>query len=429
MNFRKCLLALTVAATLAPLSAQATNGYFSIGYGAKARGLAGAVTAFPQDAMAAAANPAGIAHVGHRADVNVNVFSPVREASVGSGHTESEMNGFIVPSGGYVRPVNDQLTVGITAYANGGMNTFYENDAAGTDTVNLYGAPHNLGVDLAQLIFAPTIAYKINDTHTVGASLLVGYQQFKAYGLQSFYGFKSSGVMNDDGLTNQGYDDAWGVGVRVGWQGNISDKLSLGAAYSSKIYMDEFDKYDQLFAEDGDFDIPANYSVGLAYKATPKSTVTFDIQHIQYSDVKSIANAGPSTGTCGMGTPFCAGQGALGLDNGLGFGWNDMTIFKLGWLYEHNDKFTYRFGVSHGDQPIDDDETLFNVLAPAVIETHATAGFSYRPNGKDDQEFTFTYMHAVHNKVKGDPYAFFGNAVPEIEMYQHAFEFAYAWTF
>ena len=65
MNLRKSLMALTVAATLAPLSAQATNGYFSIGYGAKARGLAGAVTALPQDSMAAAVNPAGIAFVGH----------------------------------------------------------------------------------------------------------------------------------------------------------------------------------------------------------------------------------------------------------------------------------------------------------------------------------------------------------------------------
>jgi long-chain fatty acid transport protein len=228
------------------------------------------------------------------------------------------------------------------------------------------------------------------------------------------------------GLTDQGYDDAWGVGVRVGWQGNISEKLTLGAAYSSKIYMDEFDDYDFLFAEQGDFDIPANWSVGLAYKVTPKSTATFDIQHIQYSDVKAIANTGPAL----TGAPFdVVNRGGLGADNGLGFGWNDMTIFKLGWLYEHNDKFTYRFGVSHGDQPIDDDEVLFNVLAPAVIETHLTAGFSYRPSGKDDQEFTFTYMHGVHNKVKGDPLPSFGGIVPEIEMYQHAFEFEYSWKF
>ncbi|MGD9000956.1 MAG: outer membrane protein transport protein, partial [Granulosicoccaceae bacterium] len=412
MNFRKSLLALTVAATLAPLSAQATNGYFSIGYGAKARGIAGAATALPQDSMAAAVNPAGIAHVGNRADVNVNIFSPVREAqsafsknnpnpmfATGTNlNSDSSMNGFIIPSGGYVRELNDQMSAGITIYANGGMNTYYENDTV-IGPVNLFGAQTNLGVDLAQLIFAPTIAYKINDTHSVGAALLVGYQRFKAYGLQNFCGLKADGTCNpmtgvgigtdaaNKGLTDQGYDDAWGVGVRIGWQGNISDKLTLGAAYSSKIYMDEFDKYDKLFAEDGDFDIPANWSVGLAYKATPKVTVSADIQHIQYSDVKSIANAGPAINAMNVlavdGMNMMDATYRLGADDGLGFGWDDMTILKVGAIYEYNDKFTYRFGLSHGEQPIDDDQLAFNILAPAVVETHLTAGFSYRPSGKD----------------------------------------------
>jgi long-chain fatty acid transport protein len=54
--------------------------------------------------------------------------------------------------------------------------------------------------------------------------------------------------------------------------------------------MEEFDKYSGLFAEQGDFDIPANMTVGLAWDVTPTSTVVFDIQHIWYGDVDSIAN-------------------------------------------------------------------------------------------------------------------------------------------
>jgi long-chain fatty acid transport protein len=424
MNFRKHLTAVAVAAAVAvPATAHATNGYFSIGYGAKSRGIAGAGTALPQDAMAAAANPAGIAHVGHRADVNVLFFSPEREASTGVGRDTSDLNGFIIPSGGYVKPYNNQTSLGLTIYANGGMNTYYD---TADGAPNLFGAPsENLGVDLAQLIFAPTIAHKFNDTHTVGASLLVGYQRFKAYGLSSFAGFTRSGTTNN--LTNQGYDDAWGLGLRVGWQGNISERLTLGAAYSSKIYMDEFDDYDELFAEQGDFDIPANWSLGMSYKVNPKWTVSADVQQIEYSDVDSISNPGPYN----TGAPFdVINRGFLGDDNGLGFGWDDMTILKLGAIYEHDDKFTYRFGLSYGEQPIDDDEALFNVLAPAVIETHATAGFTYRPSGKDDQEITFTYMHAFENDIRGDGNDFFAGGAPvSLEMYQHAFEFAYSWKF
>jgi hypothetical protein len=47
-----------------PLLANATNGYFSHGYGAKSQGMAGVGIALPQDALAAATNPAGTALVG-----------------------------------------------------------------------------------------------------------------------------------------------------------------------------------------------------------------------------------------------------------------------------------------------------------------------------------------------------------------------------
>lgn len=399
--------------------------------------------------MAAAVNPAGMAHVGNRADINVEVFSPIRDGESPIGHSTSGADGFIIPSGGYVRNIDDKLTAGITIYANGGMNTTYDHDLtapppfpAGTPA-NLYGYPNEgLGVDLAQLIFAPTIAYKINESHTVGASLLVGYQRFKARGLQGFCGLKGDGTCNpmtgagvgsaaaNKGLTNQGYDDAWGYGLRVGWQGKMSENVTLGAAYSSKIYMDEFDKYDKLFAEDGDFDIPANWSVGIAAKVTPKTTVSFDIQQIDYSDVNSIANHGPTTNN--PMNPFAEGQTFLGTDNGLGFGWDDMTIFKVGAVYEHDAHFTYRFGYSHTEQPIGNDEIAFNILAPAVVEDHVTAGFTYRPTGKDDNEVTVAFMHAFHNKEKGAyPQAFNGGfpGQASIEMYQNAVEIGYSWKF
>ena len=53
-------------------------------------------------------------------------------------------------------------------------------------------------------------------------------------------------------------------------------------------------RYENLFAEQGDFDIPENYSIGFAYDFTPKWTAAFDIQRINWSDVRSIGNPGPA---------------------------------------------------------------------------------------------------------------------------------------
>ncbi|GMR08793.1 MAG: outer membrane protein transport protein [Gammaproteobacteria bacterium] len=453
---KNIILAGLLSAGLAfPLTAFATNGYFSIGYGPKSRGLAGASVAHSTDSMAAAVNPAGISNVGHRADFSVELFSPIREAQSGMGgpgagpvHQDSQSNYFLIPSGGYVRDIGNNLTAGITIYANGGMNTSYRDNAAALGGgASIFGATSDAGVDLAQMIFAPTIAWKFLPKHSIGASLLIGYQQFKAYGLQNFCSLKAGsggaacpafgGIGSpgaNKGLTNQGYDRVWGLGVRVGYQGQITDNVSIGAAYSSKIGMSEFDKYDKLFAEDGDFDIPANWSVGLAVKATPRLTVTADIQRIEYGDIRAIANHGPTTSGLNV---FAEGQGFLGANNGLGFGWDDMTIFKLGVEYNANNKWTLRGGISRGDQPIGNDEITFNILAPAVIETHVTAGFTYRPAGKADNEWNFAYMYAVNNEESGafpDGFCGAGGTLncpikSKIEMYQHAFELGYSWKF
>ena len=448
MKFSKHLIAVaTAAAILAPATASATAGYFSLAYGAKSRGIAGAATALSQDTYAAATNPAGMAKAVGTNDVGILVFSPIRGASTPqTGNLEhgSGSNGFIIPSGGFVRKLNDKMTWGMSIYANGGLNSNYDDsDNPAANGRNPFGYPDRLGVDLAQLIFAPTITYELNKNHTFGASLLVGYQQFKAHGLQGFCGLKGDGLCDgtntdpdigtaaaNKGLTNQGYDSAWGTGLRVGWQGKLSENVSVGAAYSTKIYMAEFDKYDKLFAEQGDFDIPANWSVGIAGKVSPKVTLSADIQRILYSDVKAIANDGPLTNN--PSNVFPDGNNFLGTDNGLGFGWEDVTVFKIGAIYEHNANFTYRFGYAHNTKAFDDDQLAFNVLAPATIRDHVTAGFTYRPNGKDNQQVTFTFMHAIEESQSGAyPAAFNGGTAgrTRLEMYQNAFDFQYSWTY
>ena len=81
--------------------------------------------------------------------------------------------------------------------------------------------------------------------------------------------------------------------MRVGWIGELSPSLTLGASVASKVYMKEFDDYDNLFAEQGDFDLPANFTVGATFKATPKLNLSFDFQRILYEGVASISNPGP----------------------------------------------------------------------------------------------------------------------------------------
>jgi long-chain fatty acid transport protein len=417
---RKILLAAATAAALAPCAALATTGYFAHGYGIKAKAMGGVGIALPQDALAAASNPAGIAWIGDRIDLGADWFTPDRGATItGAGapgangtYDGNDTASFLIPEFGYNRVISPSLTFGVAVYGNGGMNTDYK-----TNPFGAFGGTGSAGVDLMQLFVAPTLAWK-SGNHSFGASLNLAYQRFKAEGLQGFDNpvFSSS----PGNVTNRGYDTSTGFGVRVGWTGQVSSAVTLGATYQTKTKMGEFDKYKGLFAEQGGFDIPENFGAGIAVKATPKLTVAADVLRINYGDVASVGN-----------TVDCLFIGAcqLGAANGPGFGWQNTTVYKIGFAYELKPGTTLRAGYVTLDQPIPASQTFFNILAPGVVEDHLTLGLTMEMSRTS--ELTFMYMHAFETKVNGSgsiPLAF-GGGEANLRMSQNSLGVAYGWKY
>ena len=421
-------------------SAYATNGYFSHGYGMKAKGMGGAATATHDDAFFGANNPAAAAFAGNRLDLGVDLFSPIREYTrVGGadpGSVESDSDYFLVPEFGYNRMANNSLALGVTVYGNGGMNTDYAPGQGDTGvcaggfptgvtgpTLNMLCGQGSLGVDLMQLIVAPTAAYKIAPNHSIGISPLIGYQRFKAEGLHAFMQISTSPA----NLTNNGYEDSFGYGVRVGYMGKITPTVTIGAAYASKMDFDELDMYKGLFAEQGDFDIPENYNIGVAWQATPALKVALDYQRINYSGVSSVSNISNPPG-CAPVPPMgpAVNPVCLGGASGIGFGWNDIDVWKLGVEYKYSNAMTLRAGYNHGDNPIESADVMFNALAPGVITDHVTMGFTYTL--ASGNELTMSYMHGFSNDVTGPDNIYFPTGgTNEIEMYQNAVGIQYSW--
>lgn len=419
----KNILAVAVTAALcAPMAAMATNGYFAHGYGTKNKGLAGGGAALPQDSMIAATNPAGMVFVGNRLDVGAAIFSPSPRSydatgsagvpdgfacgvncpfEIGPGSVESENDYFLVPHFARNWMLDANSSVGVTVYGNGGMNTEYKggsaqhNDGVGNavTTAGTFGAG-TAGVNLEQLFIGVTYARKINDNASWGVTPIVAYQRFEAKGLALFGAF---GLSTDSAnLTDNGVDTSSGYGLKLGVQGEVNPGVTLAASYQSKMSMGEFKDYAGLFAEKGGFDIPATATLGLAWETSPSTVLTADIQKIYYSGVDSIANP---ISNLTMGCMTGDATQCLGGSNGAGFGWEDMTIFKLGYQWAGSGGWTWRAGLSKGDQPIPKEEVMFNILAPAVMETHVTFGFT-KDMGANN-EFNFAAMYAPETSLKG----------------------------
>ncbi|MCA2997098.1 MAG: alpha/beta fold hydrolase [Rhodocyclaceae bacterium] len=409
-----------VVAACSAEAALANNGYNAHGFGVKASGMGGVGIALPQDSIAAAINPAGLGFVGDRLDIEGEWRRASRGATISGSplpingdYDGNRRSDFFVPAMGYVHTLSPTMTLGISLVGSG-LNTSY------TTPIPLFGTSKATS-NLTQVFLAPSFAYKVASDHMLGIALNLVQQRLKVEGLENFTGTGSNQASQSPGnVTNRGEDSAYGLGVRLGYIGRVTPWLMVGATYQTKTSSGKFDKYRGLIPRQGAFDIPANYGVGVSAKPSNRSTVALDVVRIRYSGIPTLAN--PLSRLTIDGQP-------LGSDNGAGFGWRDVTAYKLGIDYAVMPQWTLRAGYNYGKQPITPGETFFNMLAPVTTERHYTLGTTWIPN--HTWELSFFYMYAPEGRVMGRnsiPMAF-GGGEADIRLRQQAIGVAFGWKF
>ena len=433
---RFALSTLGFSLALACVSAHATNGYFLPGYGFRSQGMGGVGYAYGTDSISIAANPANIVNTGMRADMGFGIFNANRHAAVGAaaggpavgsaanpGFTfdtgdTSTRDWFLMPEMGMTMGLTENLHAGIAFVPNGGGSTVYDHNFFNYATIpNTPGFNKTLGGEMMQLLVPITVGYKVNEHNAVGVALDAAEQRFRLYGAGSFQTFADTFHINlssdPANMTDKGYDYSFGAGLKLGWLGNFfDDRLSVGLSYTSRTYMSKFEKYRGLLAEQGDFDIPANYGIGLAFKPKKNLVIAADVERIQWSSINALGNRGPGTSDVNINIKRCKGDGTypgpgkcaalagvpsaynklyeLGNDQGMGFGWTDQTVYKLGVNWGVNERLQLRAGYNYGKSPIPDDQITFNTLLPVTTDTHYTVGFTYKAT--DELEITGTYV-------------------------------------
>ena len=354
-----CIAALT---TLVTPVAFATNGTMPHGYGIKAMGMGGVSIALPQDAVAAANNPAGMAFIGERVDLGLSVVLPRPEATLGGTNFDgSGVDAIAVPDFGYNRPLDKHQTVGVSVYGNG-VATKYSTSIAGGP------GSDNDAAQLTQIIIAPTYAIQLAPGQALGVSLDLAYQRFKV-----------DGVPDSLGRESRGTDTSTGVGFKIGWTGQVTEQLTLGAVYVARIQMGKLSTYSRLLANDGEFDIPERYGIGAAWRPVPSVVLAADVMRVNWGKISSLANG------------ITASE--------PGFGWQNQTITRIGAAWDYSSALTLRAGVSYGTRIINKSSTFLNYLAPVTPQSHLSMGGTYKLDV--DNEISFMTAHAYGKTVRG----------------------------
>ncbi|MGE3954156.1 MAG: OmpP1/FadL family transporter [Parachlamydiales bacterium] len=346
---------------LLPLALSATNGYLQTGIGVKSKMMGGVGVAYPQDAFASAMNPAGLIQMCNRWDVGFHWWGL-------NGRLDQES---FDPPFAYQARTHENLywpevaisyafcpcmSAGLAFYATGGFRTNYgETLAVGTLPPNVLSSHYNL------YTLTPSLSWRLSCLHSLGVAVNISVGYFRMTGLEAF----------DDPLftvtpgyfTDKGNNYSAGIGVRVGWLGQLTPKLSLGATYQSKTWMNHYADYRGFFADHGNFDLPSQWGFGITYKWLPCLVTSIDIVRVNWTDVKMLRNDN--------------NQARFGAIDGRGFGWRDTWIVKGGFAYTFCKCYTIRGGWNYGDQLFGGPETLLNAIPLAPVEHFASIGLTW----------------------------------------------------
>ena len=473
-----------IGLTLLSGSAAATNGYFTHGVGTESKGMAG--TGIGSNAangpIVVASNPALGVFATDSWEVGLSAFSPMRsyEASaslvngnfgaftIGEGSFDSSSEWFPIPYIAKNWRVGNDKALTFVFYGRGGMNTDWDdsNTSAwfdpGTGASQFDGTfgggafgDVDSGVDLSQAFLAVNFSGKAaGDSFAWGIGPVFAVQIFEAKGTSAFmpytrtfnecFFFQAPGSCDPtpSSLSSNGHDMSTGFGAAAGIWWAMGDAVSAGLSYQSKMSMSEFKDYSDLFAESGGFDIPASSKFGISFQGSNNVRLNIDIEHTEFSDVGSVGNpmsnlfscpyavyGGVLQATGDMGAALAAAQASplencLGGKNGGGFGWDDMTTYKLGMEWTADEMTTWRFGYSYGKQPINEADVTFNILAPGVMEQHITFGLSKRKQNAG--AWNFSLMYAPSKSIEATN-PFDPTQTIKLEMSQFEFEVSYLW--
>lgn len=392
-------LAVTLASTSIFASGFAINEQSISGMGT---GFAGRSSA-AEDASTVYGNPAGMSRL-KREQVTggvtmINARTDISDAHSfpNSGTNDGDMVPLIgIPMGYYVKPIDDQWTVGLGVYAPFGMVTDYENGFAG----RYFGKKSAVEVVTLQ----PTVSYAFNDRVSVGFGPTINRIEGT---LESDLSLTQAAP--DGSVRIKGDDIA--LGFNIGLLAQLTDSTRVGLTYHSKVdyKLEGNTKIDySLFALAG-LSKNQKYDAALAI-ATPES-VDFSVTHnlndqwtlyagstwTRWSRLKDITveNSGVPDALAGQFGEITEKQN-----------WHDTWAHAVGASYKLNEQWVLRTGLSFDQSPVNNTDRSPRI--PTGDRTIFSLGAGWSPTDDLTIDVAYSYLREeavnVNNSGHGQSY-------------------------
>jgi long-chain fatty acid transport protein len=382
----------------------ATDGHFLHGVGAINAAMGGAGVAAPLSLLGTFyLNPAGLmAFDGTRVEFGFELFKPDRSVSSTagptSGTTGSTSDWTPIPAMAWTTKLKgDRVVVGVAGLGVGGFGVDYP---ASTTNPILAPQPNGFGQVFSNyqlLKIIPAIAFAPTPKLWLGAAanidwaalsvepMPVAAPTFDPVTRTAFYSSAAAAA------------GAFGFGFQVGALFKPNDLVTVGASYTSQQRFQNF-QFHSTYANPNlssygtprtitfKLNVPAMLVGGVALTAVPNLLLTGEARYIFYENA--------------AGFEIPQGQSISNPDGSVkAFGWRNITSLHGGVQYRATDQVAIRGGYNWTQNPIPDSLAMFNVPAPAIVQSHVTLGLGVRPSRHF--EISAAYYHAFAHSGTG----------------------------
>lgn len=385
MSMKKTLLTLVAAASAMTCAAE---GYQINTLSAKQGGMAHTGVALKLGSESMYFNPAGMAFMAQTFDASasINGVSATAKARYDGKwyETDNKVSTPVFVNAGF--SIYDNLKAGVSFYTPYGSGINWGENWA--------GAMLNQQVKLAVYTIQPTFSWRVTSKFSLGAGLCMSWGtvdlskglvnpstldlMLKAMGSDYAFGTTMPASVNLKGTSEYGW------GFNVGAMYDITDRLTVGASFRSKInmkvekgearlnYANEIAR--QVLQQELDvinmanfkaeMPMPAVLSFGAGYRPIDRLTLAFDAQLTFWSAYKKL------------NIEFLDDK-VSAYNQSLTKDYKNSWAFRLGAQYGLTDRFDVRGGVILDLTPVNNNH--YNPETPGMTKIEPSVGLSFRP--------------------------------------------------
>jgi long-chain fatty acid transport protein len=371
-------------------------------------------------------NPAGLmAFKGHHAAISLEIFKPDRtltataptEQGPFTGTQQSKSDFVPIPAFGWsTELVEDKVVIGFGGLGIGGFGVDYRQNSQhpllAPKTMGGFGQVFS---NFSMLKVSPAVAFAPSEKLWIGLAANVDWASLAVDPMPA---------ASPDGAYYPGATAAastFGFGFQAGLIYKMTDAVNLGLAYTSTQHFGEFEwnsrndnptdpNWGTHRTLTFQLDAPAIIGAGISYQGTERLFVEADWKYFFYSSTEGFEKSG------------------FGADGAVqGFGWDDIMVVALGTQFQATDRFALRAGYNYSDNPIPDENSFFNVSAPAIIQHHLTMGLGWEFH--EGVEVSGAYYHAFENEVSGPMWHPAMGQIPQSDVTSSMFEDSFVMQF